>query len=115
MLAHFCQADIFWQQDWQNFRDQTWQSPFRAGLDSLRLCARPSRQNPPAPKPDFPAVKSFNSDGRKTGLPQDPTRPDCAHRYARPRHRSITTAKFRHSAELNGTTKAALNSPLKER
>lgn len=49
--------------------------------------------------------------GRKTGLPQEPTRPDCAHRYARPGQRSIPAAKFRHSAELISATKAALVSP----
>jgi uncharacterized protein YacL len=43
-----------------------------------------------------------------------PARPNCATAAFRPGYRSIPAAKFRHPAELNGATKAALNSPLNE-
>ena len=67
---------------------------------AFRLCARPSRQNPPATKPDFRLAKfSIQSTG-KLVCPKTPTRPDCAHRYARPCHHSISSAKFSHSGEL---------------
>ena len=38
----------------------------------------------------------------------------CRNILCRPGCRSIPAAKFRHSAELNGATKTALNSPLNE-
>ena len=42
-----------------------------------------------------------------------PTRPNCATAALRPGCRSIPAAKFRPSAELDGATRAALNSPPK--
>jgi hypothetical protein len=48
---------------------------------------------------------------RKTGLPQKPTRPNCATAALRTGCRSIPAARFRHSGELIGATKAPLNSP----
>jgi len=66
----------------------------------LRLCARPSRENPPAPKPDFRPDKIFIEMAGRLACPRNPTRPDCAHRCARPSQRSIPSAKFRHSAEM---------------
>ena len=37
----------------------------------------------------------------RLACPRNPTRPDCAHRCVRPGHRSIPSAKFRHSGKLS--------------
>jgi len=49
-----------------------------AGLASTRLCARPSRQNPPALSQTAGQLVFFIQDGRQTGFPKTPTRPNSA-------------------------------------
>jgi hypothetical protein len=55
--------------------------------------------------PNHPATARCPKTPHATGLRHAALRPGC---------RSIPAAKFRHSAELNGSTKAALNSPLND-
>ena len=64
------------------------------------------------PRADSPAspARSETSQRRRQST-KHPTRPNCATAALRPGCRSIPAAKFRHSAELYGATKAALNSP----
>ena len=81
----------------------TW-PPFRCVLV-------PSRQNPPGPRARLSANR-LDAVSRKTGLPQDTSRPNSATAALRPVCRSIPAAKFRHSVELISATKATLDSPL---
>jgi hypothetical protein len=76
-------------------RDQTRQPTFRVNLASV------------------PLVCSFRRAEIAPG-PQDTPRDRTAHRCTPPSLRSIPAAKFRHSGELNGATKAPLNSPLND-
>jgi hypothetical protein len=95
-------------------RDQTRLPPFRVNLASVPLvCSFRREENCTRPR----ARLSANGQTRKPKdwlAPRRPTRPNCATAALRPGCRSIPAAKFRHSAELNGATKAALNSPPNE-
>ena len=83
--------------------------PRRPGLASACVLV-PSLLKCPAPKPDFRPAKSFDSASRKTGSPQMPGATGLRDHCARPRPRFISSVRFRHFTELNGATKAVLNS-----
>jgi hypothetical protein len=59
-------------------------------------------------------IKAYRQTFGRPGCPKTPRATELRRRCTPPSCRSIPAARFRHSAELNGATKAALNSPLKE-
>src|ERR1039457_863830 len=67
----------------------------------------------PAPKPDFRRAKIFIQMAGRLACPRTPRATERHTAPLRPGCRSIPAAKFRHSAELDGATRTALNSPPK--
>ena len=95
-------------------RDQTWQPPFRVNLASVPPCARSvALKWHPAPKPDFRPAKIFIQMAGRLACPKTPRATKRHTAPLRPGCRSIPAAKFRHSAELDGATRTALNFPPK--
>lgn len=88
---------------------QTWPPPFRVHPASVSLvCSFRSAEFASDTKPDCRPAKFDDSASRQTGLPQNTRATERHTAPLRPRCRFIPAARFRHSTELTGATKAAL-------